>query len=60
MKETQKTREEEQGLSLQDVKQMLVELGKKRGSLTYAEIAKRLTPFDQDPDQLDEFFDHLV
>lgn len=52
-------REEEQGLTLQAVKQQLVELGKKQGSLTYEEITDRLTPFDQDTDQLDDFFEHL-
>jgi RNA polymerase primary sigma factor len=50
---------EEAGLTLQDVKAALTELGKQRGALTYAEIAKRLSPFDLDPDQLDEFFDQL-
>jgi RNA polymerase primary sigma factor len=52
-------RGEERELTLEAAKQLLVEHGKKRGSLTYAEIAKRLAAFDQDPDQLDEFFDHL-
>ncbi|QQE77325.1 RNA polymerase sigma factor RpoD [Alicyclobacillus sp. SO9] len=50
---------EEAGLTLQDVKAALTALGKQRGTLTYAEIAKRLSPFDLDPDQLDEFFDQL-
>jgi RNA polymerase primary sigma factor len=52
-------RGEERELTLEAAKQLLVEHGKKRGSLTYAEIAKRLAAFEQDPDQLDEFFDHL-
>ncbi|MCL6547828.1 MAG: RNA polymerase sigma factor RpoD [Alicyclobacillus sp.] len=60
MKEIQKeAREEERGRTLQEAKASLVELGKKRGSLTYGEIVNRLAEFDQDPDQLDEFFDHL-
>ncbi|GGJ09225.1 RNA polymerase sigma factor SigA [Alicyclobacillus cellulosilyticus] len=52
-------REDDQGRTLQDVKAELIELGKKRGTLTYNEIVNRLAPFDLDPDQLDEFFDLL-
>ncbi|GMA60030.1 RNA polymerase sigma factor RpoD [Alicyclobacillus fastidiosus] len=52
-------REEERGLTLQQARQQLVELGKKQGSLTYEEITDRLAPFDQDTDQLDDFFEHL-
>ncbi|MFB5189952.1 RNA polymerase sigma factor RpoD [Alicyclobacillus fastidiosus] len=52
-------REEERGLTLQQARQQLVELGKKQGSLTYEEITDRLSPFDQDTDQLDDFFEHL-
>lgn len=52
-------REEERGLTLPVVKQQLIELGKKQGSLTYEEITDRLTPFDQDTDQLDDFFEQL-
>ncbi|MCL6442947.1 MAG: RNA polymerase sigma factor RpoD [Alicyclobacillus sp.] len=60
MKEIQnETREEERGHTLQDAKAALIDLGKKRGSLTYAEIVNRLADFEQDPDQLDEFFDKL-
>src|SRR5579875_1210795 len=61
MKEIQReaAREEERGLTLQEAKTALVQLGKRRGSLTYTEIVNRLGSFDLDPDQLDEFFDHL-
>ncbi len=59
MKEIKKAREEEHGLTLQEAKNQLIELGKKRGSLTYGEIVNRLADYDQDPDQLDEFFDGL-
>lgn len=52
-------REEERGLTLPVVKQQLIELGKKQGSLTYEEITDRLAPFEQDTDQLDDFFEHL-
>lgn len=46
-------------LTLEQVKDQLVELGKKRSSLTYKEIMEKLAPFDQDPEQMDEFFEHL-
>ncbi|HJV45627.1 MAG TPA: RNA polymerase sigma factor RpoD [Bacillota bacterium] len=47
-------------LTIEQVKEQLVELGKKRGVLTYKEIMERLSPFDQDPDQMDEFFEYLA
>ncbi|QYR20125.1 RNA polymerase sigma factor RpoD [Paenibacillus sp. sptzw28] len=47
----------EQKLEL--VKEQLIEHGKKRSSLTYKEIMEKLSPFDQDPEQIDEFFEHL-
>jgi RNA polymerase primary sigma factor len=50
---------EVQQLTVEDVKQSLVEIGKKRGVITYSEIMDKLSPFDQDSDQIDEFFDHL-
>ncbi|MFM1651492.1 RNA polymerase sigma factor RpoD [Brevibacillus sp. B_LB10_24] len=45
--------------SIEQVKEQLIELGKKRGSLTYKEIMERLSGFDQDSDQIDEFFEFL-
>ncbi|TMW73843.1 RNA polymerase sigma factor RpoD [Alteribacter natronophilus] len=46
-------------LTIDQVKEQLVELGKKRGVLTYAEITERLSAFDQDSEQMDEFFEYL-
>lgn len=46
-------------LTLEQVKEQLIELGKKRMSLTYKDIMERLAPFDQDPEQIDEFFESL-
>jgi RNA polymerase primary sigma factor len=46
-------------LTLEQVKEQLIELGKKRSSLTYKDIMERLAPFDQDPEQIDEFFEQL-
>ncbi|MHA6483744.1 RNA polymerase sigma factor RpoD [Paenibacillus sp. strain BS8-2] len=44
---------------LDQVKDNLIEQGKKRSSLTYKEIMEKLSPFDQDPEQIDEFFEQL-
>lgn len=44
---------------LDSVKEQLIEIGKKRSSLTYKEIMEKLSPFDQDPEQIDEFFEQL-
>jgi len=49
----------ESELTLEQVKDQLIELGKKRSSLTYKEIAERLAAFDQDAEQIDEFFEQL-
>ncbi|MEF3304650.1 RNA polymerase sigma factor RpoD [Paenibacillus sp. GYB003] len=46
-------------LTLEQVKDQLIELGKKRSSLTYKDIMEKLAPFDQDPEQMDEFFEQL-
>jgi len=46
-------------LKLEQVKEQLIEQGKKRSSLTYKEIMEKLSPFDQDPEQIDEFFEQL-
>lgn len=46
-------------LTLEQVKDHLIEMGKKRSSLTYKDIMEKLAPFDQDPEQMDEFFEHL-
>lgn len=46
-------------LTLEQVKDRLIEQGKKRSSLTYKEIMEKLSPFDQDPEQMDEFFEQL-
>ncbi|KFZ42066.1 RNA polymerase sigma factor RpoD [Anoxybacillus flavithermus] len=47
-------------LTLEQVKEQLVELGKKRGVLTYEEIAERLSSFDLDSDQMDEYYEYLT
>jgi len=47
-------------LTLEQVKEQLIELGKKRNALTYKDIMERLSPIDQDPDQMDDFFEQLA
>ena len=46
-------------LNLEQAKETLLELGKKRGILTYKEIMDKLSPFEQDSEQVDEFFEFL-
>lgn len=46
-------------MNLDQVREQLTEIGKKRGVLTYKEIMDKLSPFDQDAEQIDEFFDYL-
>ncbi len=47
-------------LTLEQVKAQLMEQGKKKSSLTYKDIMEKLSPFDQDPEQIDEFFEQLA
>ncbi len=48
-----------QDVTLLQVKEQLLETAKKRGVITYQEIMERLSPFDQEPEQIDEFFEQL-
>ncbi|BFH61440.1 MULTISPECIES: RNA polymerase sigma factor RpoD [Paenibacillus] len=45
--------------TLDQVKDQLIEQGKKRSSLNYKDIMEKLSPFDQDPEQIDEFYEQL-
>lgn len=47
-------------MTLEQVKEQLIEIGKKRSTLTYKEIMEKLSPFDQDAEQIDEFFEQLT
>lgn len=47
-------------LTLEQVKEQLIELGKKNSSLTYKDIIERMAPFEQDAEQMDDFFEHLA
>jgi RNA polymerase primary sigma factor len=46
--------------TLEQVKAGLIEQGKKKSTLTYKDIMEKLSPFDQDPEQIDEFFEQLA
>jgi RNA polymerase primary sigma factor len=46
-------------LTIDQVKEQLVEAGKKQGRLKYSEITGKLAPFEQDSDQMDEFYHYL-
>lgn len=46
-------------LTLDQVKDQLVEQGKKRSTLNIKDIMEKLSPFDQDPEQMEEFYEHL-
>ena len=54
-----RSKEVENELTLEQVKEQLVELGKKRGSLTLEKIAAKIGKFELDSDQMDEFYEHL-
>ncbi|MEC0091877.1 RNA polymerase sigma factor RpoD [Paenibacillus macquariensis subsp. defensor] len=47
-------------LTLDQVKDQLVEQGKKRSTLNIKDIMEKLSPFDQDPEQMEEFYEHLA
>lgn len=47
-------------LTLDQVKDQLIEHGKKQSTLTYKDIMDRLSSFDQDAEQIDEFFESLA
>ncbi|SET63506.1 RNA polymerase primary sigma factor [Salinibacillus kushneri] len=54
-----RAKDTEQELTLDQVKEQLVDMGKKRGVLAYEEVADRLSSFELDSNQMDEFYEHL-
>ncbi|MFD1363031.1 RNA polymerase sigma factor RpoD [Lentibacillus salinarum] len=55
------TKENNSGeLTLDQAKDQLLEMGKKRGVLAYEEIADRLSGFAMDSEQMDEFYEYLT
>lgn len=55
-----RSKQVETDVTVEQVKEQLMELGKKRGVLTYEEIAERLANFDLDSDQMDEYYEYLA
>ncbi|GEL78305.1 RNA polymerase sigma factor RpoD [Tenuibacillus multivorans] len=51
---------EEQDLTLDQAKEQLLEVGKKRGVLVYEEIADKLGHFELDSEQMDDFYETLA
>lgn len=49
----------ESDLTLDQVKDELLEAGKKTGVLAYEEVADRLSTFEIEPEQIDEFYEYL-
>ncbi|WP_313891841.1 RNA polymerase sigma factor RpoD [Psychrobacillus sp.] len=56
---SERTKETETELTLEEAKKQLIELGKKNGELTYHDIAEKLASFEVETDQIEEFIDHL-
>ncbi|KYD22461.1 RNA polymerase sigma factor RpoD [Caldibacillus debilis] len=49
----------ESDVTLEQAKEQIIEYGKKRGYLTYNEIAEKLANFELDSDQMDEIYEQL-
>ncbi len=59
MSENKSSQTMENDQTLEQVKEELVEAGKKSGVLIYEEVADRLSVFEIEPEQIDEFYEHL-
>ncbi|RFB17543.1 RNA polymerase sigma factor RpoD [Bacillus sp. HNG] len=55
----EKSKEVDTELTLEQVKERLTALGKKRGVLSYEEIAERMSGFEVESDHLDEYYEFL-
>ncbi|KMJ60162.1 MULTISPECIES: RNA polymerase sigma factor RpoD [Bacillaceae] len=53
------SKEMETELTIDQVKEQLTEVGKKRGVLTYEEIAEKMAGFEIESDQMDEYYEYL-
>lgn len=51
--------ETETEFTFEQVRDQLTEAGKKRGVLTYEEIAERMSSFEIESDQMDEYYEFL-
>src|SRR5690625_4707768 len=59
MSENKSSQTTENDLTLEQVKEELLETGKKNGVLAYAEVAGRLSTFDIEPEQIDDIYESL-
>ncbi|MDX8045960.1 RNA polymerase sigma factor RpoD [Gracilibacillus sp. S3-1-1] len=59
MAENKPSRSKEADLTVDQVKEQLLELGKKRGVIAYEEVAERLGNFELESEQMDEFYEYL-
>jgi len=55
-----RSKETDTDMSVEQVKEQIIQLGKKKGSLTYDTISEMLGNFDLDAEQMDEFYEHLT
>ncbi|MDV2581013.1 RNA polymerase sigma factor RpoD [Alkalibacillus haloalkaliphilus] len=51
---------QDQDLTVEQAKEQLLEMGKKRGVLVYEEIADKLGHYDLDSEQMDEFYEQMA
>src|SRR5690625_492459 len=49
----------ESEMTLEQVKEELIEAGKKEGVIDYEEVAERLSTFEMEPEEIDEFYEQL-
>src|SRR5699024_7047884 len=56
---TSQMKDNENELTLEQAKEQLVEMGKKRGVLAYEEVADRLSSFEMESEHMDEFYENL-
>ncbi|AYC29604.1 RNA polymerase sigma factor RpoD [Paenisporosarcina cavernae] len=56
---TERVKETENEMTLEEAKKSLLELGKKSGELTLGDIAEKLSVFELESDQIEEFIEQL-
>lgn len=56
---SERSKEVETEVTLEEAKKSLLELGKKSGELTFADIAEKLSVFELESDQIEEFIEQL-
>ena len=56
---SERSKEVETEVTLEEAKKSLLELGKKLGELTFADIADKLSVFELETDQIEEFIEQL-